>query len=391
MTSRDVMSKISSPIPASPELVRELRSRRIRRNVAPLVMRLGGLRDVYEVKPIPFWLRFLGLFCLLLGLLILAAFWREYSLLFSWWPLVQVYTLLAVSILWLIFGLLITLLLALSTRLRVLVCANGLIYIKRKPIPVSWNDIELFWKQVRLQEKTRITYTYTIRTFEGARLVFPSELVEVERLGHMLERRVTRTRLPALLDAYDDGERLSFDLITLSREGISVQRPQVTRKKRKRSAHVSQDSQDVQHQMLPWDELERVTVNATSLSVYKRGQYWDWLTLPVALVPNALLLERMVESILREQREAPQQRNIHIYEAQLPVRFGDIRVSTQGLDIENGKISLPWCEIAGIGIGDQEVIIKRQGDVEEWYAIPLWRVGNARYLRDLVDDILQGR
>jgi hypothetical protein len=50
--------------------------------------------------------------------------------------------------------------------------------------------------------------------------------------------------------------------------------------------------------------------------------------------------------------------------------------------------TLPWSDIASIGIGENEVIIRRQGYLQEWYAVPLWTIDNAAELKDLLDHIM---
>ena len=388
-SSQDSMSKASFVPTSSPssKTLEQLRMRRIARRVAPLVDGLGGLQSVHDAPMPPLWLRLLGPLCILFGLVILGIFWHEYELLFSWWTLAQVNLLLAVAALWELMGLVLLILLNFSPRLRILFCTNGLIFLKRKATVIAWDDIHQFWKDISIKDRATVTRTYTLCTSNDRRLVLHNDIADIARLGHLIERKVTRVCLPELLDAYFAGQLVSFNEIALHKEGVSIKRKQATQgkqgKKRKQG-----DRQAEQQETLSWNEIEHISVDDTALSIYKKGQYWDWYTLPVSRIPNADSLKNMVDTIEYEQHEGPLQRNIDLYHANIPVIFGDIRISTRGVDIENGKIVLAWSELAGIGVGEQEVIIKRKGRFEEWYALPLWRVENPEHLKDLVEYIV---
>lgn len=388
------MSKASSIPTVSPssETLDQLRARRIRRRVAPLVEQLGGLQSVYDAPLPPLLLRLIGPLCILFGLLILGVFWHEYELLFSWWTLVQVNLLLGVSAVWLLVGLVLMMLLNFSARLRILVCTHGLISLKRRAMVIAWNDIRQFWKDIRITDRATVTRVYTIRAIDKHTLVLNNDIPDVARLGRLIERKVTRMRLPSLLDAYFAGQLISFEQIALQKEGVSIKREQIGRARQVKQGKRSRKKQlAVQGQLetLPWNEIEHISVDDTALSIYRKGQYWDWYTLPVARIPNADILKSMVDTIEYEQHKGPLQRNISLYHANIPVTFGDIRISAQGVDIDHGKIVLAWNELAGVGVGEQEVILKRKGRFEEWYALPLWRVENLEHLKDLVEYILE--
>ena len=384
------MSKASFIPTSSPssDTLEQLRMRRIARRVAPLVEGLGGLQSVHDAPMPPLWLRLLGPICILFGLVILAVFWHEYEQLFSWWTLAQVDLLLAVAAIWELMGLVLMILLNFPARLRILLCVNGLILLKRKATVVAWSDIRQLWKDISIKDKASVTRTYTLCTFDDRRLVLHNDIADIARLGRLVERKVTRLRLPDLLDAYFTGQVISFDELALHKEGVSIKREQAVQGKQGKRGKRG-GGQAEQQETLSWNEIEHISVDDTSLSIYKKGQYWDWYTLPVSRIPNADILKNMVDTIEYEQHEGPLQRNIDLYHANIPVAFGDIRISTRGVDIENGKIVLAWSELAGIGVGEQEVIIKRKGRFEEWYALPLWRVENAAHLKDLVEYILR--
>jgi hypothetical protein len=50
---------------------------------------------------------------------------------------------------------------------------------------------------------------------------------------------------------------------------------------------------------------------------------------------------------------------------------------------------LPWNEIASVGVGEHEVIIRRKSRQPEWYTIPLWQVSDAAELKALIDYIMR--
>jgi hypothetical protein len=69
--------------------------------------------------------------------------------------------------------------------------------------------------------------------------------------------------------------------------------------------------------------------------------------------------------------------------------FGALYVNKQGITVNNGKWLLPWSEIASVGIGEHEVMIRRKSRQLEWYTIPLWQVSDAAELKALIDYIMR--
>jgi hypothetical protein len=83
--------------------------------------------------------------------------------------------------------------------------------------------------------------------------------------------------------------------------------------------------------------------------------------------------------------ESPQ---LVAYKAGLPVSFGKLCISQQGVDIGDGKGILPWSEIASIGVGESEVIIRQGGESYKWHVLPIWMVSDAPVLKELLEHVM---
>ncbi len=340
------------------------------RGISPLVEQLGTPRAIYEPAKPPFLARILGPFCILLGALILCSFLFTYKELLNWWPLWEAAIVPIIGITWVMAGLWFTLTPLIHSRARVVICPKGLIYITRRAEAIPWNKIEELWKDVRTDSKLGIIRSYRVLRADGTTFALKNDLPSVEKLGRLLEREVTRHLLPGTITAYNNGTRIVFDEIAVSTQGIAV--------KQKRAS-------------LLWSDVEYITIDETSVSIYKKGEYWDWSTVPVARIPNVAVLKGLVDFVMGQRDSSPLFHMIAAYNAGFSVIFGNISISKQGVDMNNGKSTLSWSEIAGIGVGEREVIIRRRSRIEEWYALPIWMIPDASLLKDLVDYIMQGK
>ncbi len=354
--------------PSSRQLPKELRGIR---GLAPLLEKLGRPSEVYTPAQIPFLARILGPFCIVVGLLIIGAFSLFSQVLFSWWLWWQADFIPFVGVIWIVAGLWFTFAPFLSRRMFVAVCPQGLLYSKRKAEAILWDTISSFWKDVQTDNKGDSSFSYKVQCKDSSTFLFTQELGAVERLGQRIEREVTRRLLPQAIATYDKGTFVAFDEIAIDVQGIRVMHKDTP---------------------LLWDDVEHVGINQRVISIYKKGEYWDWATLPVARIPNVAALKQLIAYARKEHDKGPLRRMIDAYNAGFSLHFGSITLSQSG--VEFGKNTLAWSEIGGIGVGEQEVMIKRPSSVwgqDEWEAFPLPTVTDAPLLKGLVDYVLQGR
>ena len=344
---------------------------RIIRGLTPLVEKLGMPSEVYVPTKVPLLARALGPFCFVVGLLIVGAFLLFSQILYTWWFWWQADFILFVGGIWIVTGLWFTLAPMLNRRVRVAICPKGLIYIRQKAEAIPWETISSFWKDIQTDAKGKTTYTYKVQCKDTTTFLFTQEIGSVEQLGRLIEREVAQYILPQVIATYDRGTFVAFNEIAVDTRGIRVMHKDVP---------------------LLWDDVEHVGINQTVISIYKKGEYWDWATLPVARIPNVAVLKQLIAYARKEHDKGPLRRMIAAYNAGFPLHFGSISLSQRG--VEFGKNTLAWSEIGGIGIGEKEVMIKRPSSVwgqDEWEIFPMHTITDSHLLKGLVDYVLQGK
>jgi hypothetical protein len=225
--------------------------------------------------------------------------------------------------------------------------------------------MERFWKDIHFDRRQRKISSYVIRRNDQAFFVLKPDVVDGEKLGALLEGEITQRLLPRAIAAFEAGDTIVFDNIAISA----------------RSLRIKQGSKK-----LTWPEFERMHIDEQTIEVYKKGQVNVWASLNVAAIPNVEILRGLVRYAQQElqYRQVPA---IAAYRAGFSVAFGPFTISQRGVVINNG--TLPWTEIAGIGVGESEVMIKRKGDPASWHVFPLWRISDASSLKELVDYIMR--
>ncbi len=342
------------------------------RGLIPLVEKLGMPSEVYVPTKIPLLARALGPFCVIVGLLIIGTFLLFSQILYTWWSWWQADFILFVGAVWIVTGLWFTLTPLLHPRVRVAACPRGLIYIRQKVEAIPWETISSFWKDIQTDEKGKTTYTYKVQCKNLSTFLFTQEIDSVEQLGQLIEREVVEQLLPQAIATYEKGSFVAFNQIAVDTRGIRVMHKDTP---------------------LLWDDVEHVGSNQTVVSIYKKGEYWDWATLPVSRIPNAAVLKQLITYARKEHDKGPLRRMIAAYNAGFPLHFGSITLSQRGVEFGRNN-TLAWSEIGGIGIGQQEVMIKRPSSVwgqDEWEIFPMHTITDPHLLKGLVDYVLQGK
>jgi hypothetical protein len=331
--------------------------------------KLGPLQTIHEPGREAYLYRFVGLFSVIIGCLIILFFVVSYNSLFSSWFLWQAALIPLIGVIWLILAAWIFLTPYIYPRLRIFTYRDGLIYARGKAEVLRWNQMERIWKDLDVGRKGPYVRSYTVRRSDDTLFVFTAELQNVEALGRLIEIEITRRLLPRALAAYQAGGPVAFDEIVVSTRGIGVKPGR---------------------KLLFWDEFERVSIDEKKIALYKRGTVAAWAVINVANIPNVEVLNELIAHVQREML-VEQLPRIVDYNAGRVVTFGALQVSMQGISIDNGNHLLPWNEIASIGVGESEVILRRKGKVSEWYALPLWKVTNIEELKELINYILRGK
>ena len=188
--------------------------------------RLGTPRILYETGRDSRLRIFLGPVTILIGCIITGLYNAFYNDVFSWWPVWQALIVLLVGIAWLCIGLWISLTPIISPHVRIYLCPKGLIYLKHRIWVIHWDEISQFWKNIHLDKKVGVSYSYTLQRKDGVTFALTSSLPHIERLGSFLEREVTRHLLTQTLAAYRAGKELDFANIKINRQGITLKSEQ---------------------------------------------------------------------------------------------------------------------------------------------------------------------
>jgi hypothetical protein len=328
---------------------------------------LGSPQKSYRPQKQATLYRFVGFCGLTVGSLIVISFFMTYSALPDALAVWQILLIPVVGVTWLLLGFWI--LFSSASRANIFVCPAGLIYVRRKAEVIRWDQIERIWKDIRMSKQTVVERLYTLRRSDDTLFLFTSELQDVEKLGQLVEEEVTRRLLPRAIAVYRAGAPVVFDEVVVSVRGIGIKEGR---------------------RLLYWDDLAKIDVDETTCTFYKVGEQGKWATIMVASIPNVKVLVGLIEYARRE-RERYRSPHFVAYHAGLTVLFGQLSVSMQGVDIGDGTGILPWSEIAGIGIGEREVIIRKKSRNMEWYALPIWQVKDVAELKELVDYIVRGK
>ncbi|HYU73048.1 MAG TPA: DUF6585 family protein [Ktedonobacteraceae bacterium] len=328
---------------------------------------LGELQAVYEHGKDLWLARLPGLFALLVGAALLYYFFSAYDAIFSNWPAWQMVFVPIIGCGWLCVGLWMIFFPWFAPEQRVFVYQEGLVYTTRHSEVMRWTQMERFWKDVRFDRRMRKFSSYVVRRNDRAFFVFRHDLLDSEKLGMLLEEEITRRLLPRAIAAYDAGDTVLFDDVAVS----------------KRWLRVRQGSKK-----LAWRDFASMHIDERSIELYKKNMNETWATLKVAAIPNVSILKGLID---HAQREAMLATSPHImaYRSGFSVLFGPLAINQQGVKIENGGHILPWDEIAAIGVGESEVIIRRKDSLTNWYVFPLWMIPDAPGLAALLNYILQ--
>ncbi len=325
---------------------------------------LGTPRILYEPANTSRVYLFIGPLAIIIGILIIGAYYLLYNETFSWWPIAQAYFVQLIGIAWLCVGLWVTLPAIIAPKTRIFLCPKGLVYRKRQMTVIRWDAIDEFWRTISLDRRTGTTCTYVIRRNDGKVFDLKPDLPYVDRLAGFIEREVTRQLLPRTIAAYNNGAALDFADIRVTSTGITTQHD---------------------HNHLVWAAIASISTDETTLSIRRKNDTWDWATLSISGIPNVGVLKGLVTHIIDKPVLAPQ---ILAYDAGFPVFLGSLLISKTGVSINSSEELLPWSEIASFGIGASEVIIRRKGQVREWHTLPLWMISDIAALKTLLDHIL---
>jgi hypothetical protein len=338
--------------------------------------KLGVPRIIYEPSSASHFYLILSSFAFVVSAAIIGAYVFLYEQIFSSWPIWQAWMVVGMGVAWFSIGLWLLMQPIAASHLQIFLCPKGLIYHRHNYEVIRWDRISQLSKELTLDRKSILLSRYKILRDDGKTFLLDSDLPHLDRLGGFMEREITRHLLPEVIRAYDAGETPTFADLAVTAQGIVAQ-------------HVEQ--------FLSWYEFERVSIDETTISIYRLGDVWAWVTLNISDFPNVWIFKGLLEYATKRARvpsarplaietkveQKPSQ--IQAYDAGMAISFGPLSLSLDGISIHDNAILLPWEEIASFGIGEHEIIIKKIGSSSQWYTLPIWTISDATRLKQLVD------
>ena len=327
-----------------------------------IASRLGPLQKIYYGRQATLWYRAMGGICILVGALLTALFSDISATLFAGWSLGQSLFVLILGLAWIGVGIWLMITSFLKKRCAIFVYVQGLIVQKRRVEALRWEHLEKLWKTLHMQDDDVAHYSYTVRRADGVRFVFNSDLPDVEALGSLLEEQITSHVLPVVLTSYQAGSAISFDALTVSRQGIE------TRKK-----------------TLTWPQVKHIYIDDVMVRFYKKGEVAPAITVASAKLANLKVLKTLLDYVRLSRTSAPEatiERLYLLFQAGLPLKFGILSISNAGVTVRD-EIRLPWHTIEGITLAGNEVVIAGKNG-ECLQSVPLEMVSDSSSLKALL-------
>ncbi|MGW6707753.1 DUF6585 family protein [Streptomyces sp. NPDC054956] len=126
------------------------------------------------------------------------------------------------------------------------------------------------------------TYLYTLFKQDGSKLKLTNFYADPERWGREIQREITRTQLPGVMTALEQGATLHFGDISVTSGGIATAK--------RGGVH--------------WGEIQKIEVKDGVVFVAKAGKLLSWSNTRVAKIPNFFLFLTVVDQLGGGHRHA---------------------------------------------------------------------------------------
>jgi hypothetical protein len=167
----------------------------------------------------------------------------------------------------------------------VLLFEKGLVSLRPgKPAVWPWDEVEAVWLDIAeirnylagVRVTSPCTWHCTVQGGGHEDLVLTHDLRGVERLVRAVAQGAYEARLPGLVRAHRAGKAVNFQVLKVSRTGLS------------RGS-----------KSLPWSDVGGVAIENGTFAVLTKDGRRAWYSQPVRDVPNALVLAALIDTILR--------------------------------------------------------------------------------------------
>ena len=145
---------------------------------------------------------------------------------------------------------------------------------QQAPVIFRWEEIEAVWRIpafVQIVNKqavsSQILYAHRLLLRNGVSYALTRFNIRQDALGKIVKEQIVPAQLPAVVDAYQAGQTISFGEVQISRLGIGAGA-----------------------KLLSWDQVKSVSLLGTRLVIYDITRRKPWYRLPEKKIPNLFLL-----------------------------------------------------------------------------------------------------
>ncbi len=166
---------------------------------------------------------------------------------------------------------------------RIYACTDGLVFLKGdQAVSCRWDQVAFVWQRVVRYYTNGVysgaSFKYTVQRADGVQIIISSLFPQASQLGDHIQREVTNRLTPQALAAVQAGQTLPFGRFHLSRAGLAT--PQ---------------------ELLPWSEVQQVSVNRGLLEIQRRGQTKGQFYGGVDTIPNLYVFLNVSKALIQER------------------------------------------------------------------------------------------
>lgn len=121
------------------------------------------------------------------------------------------------------------------------------------------------------------TYFYTLHRADGYQIKLNNLTKNIAELGQAVARGITQALVPRALKSLNDGQTLTFTPFNINLQGIANKR-----------------------EFIPWAQVQSIDVKKGYVQIKKTGTSRIWGNVPVAKIPNYLVLTVIAEEMRRQ-------------------------------------------------------------------------------------------
>jgi hypothetical protein len=121
------------------------------------------------------------------------------------------------------------------------------------------------------------TYFYTLRRADGYQIKLNNLTKDIAELGQAVAKGIMQALVPRALSSLSAGQTLTFAPFSINLQGISNKR-----------------------EFIPWTQVQAVDVKKGYVQIKKTGTSRTWGNVPVAKIPNYLVLTVIAEEMRRQ-------------------------------------------------------------------------------------------